>query len=300
MPIKTINSNTHCTWIDITTPTEEDLRTIEQQFNIDRLFLEDTTDPNHLPKFEQDKKLLFYLMREYTPHQKGGLNSISEVSSKLSLFILKDVIITIHRMDLASIESMKKKISENPEGYRAEDIALELALSVLRSFDNESNILLEEVDKKENEIFLGQEKHSSQLRKLYRLKRKSGLSTRVLSMSSLWVERFSLLPLTSSQLEDLKDTYRDVVTDFDHLNAQIANLISMFIALSDQKANNVMKILAVYSMYFLPITFIAGVYGMNFDIMPELHTQYGYFACLLGMGIIVLITFFYVRKKKWL
>jgi magnesium transporter len=72
----------------------------------------------------------------------------------------------------------------------------------------------------------------------------------------------------------------------------------MFLALSDQKANQVMKMLAIYSVYFLPITFIAGVYGMNFEYMPEITKPYGYFATLGLMGLIVIITFIYVQKKK--
>jgi magnesium transporter len=73
----------------------------------------------------------------------------------------------------------------------------------------------------------------------------------------------------------------------------------MFLALSDQKANQVMKVLAIYSVYFLPITFIAGVYGMNFDHMPELHSKYGYYITIGVMLTIVIVTFIYARRKQW-
>jgi magnesium transporter len=73
----------------------------------------------------------------------------------------------------------------------------------------------------------------------------------------------------------------------------------MFLAMSDQKANQVMKVLAIYSMYFFPITFIAGIYGMNFVFMPELNLKYGYYITLGLMAAITIITFFYVRKKGW-
>jgi magnesium transporter len=98
---------------------------------------------------------------------------------------------------------------------------------------------------------------------------------------------------------DLLDKQKDVIADFDHLNAQTTNLISMFLALSDQKANQVMKLLAIYSVYFLPITFIAGIYGMNFDNMPELHHKNGYFFTIGLMLTIVVITFIYMRRKRW-
>lgn len=59
-----------------------------------------------------------------------------------------------------------------------------------------------------------------------------------------------------------------------------------------------MKILSMYSIYFLPITFIAGVYGMNFDVMPELHHKSGYFVTLGVMALVVIITFIYMRRKR--
>ena len=112
------------------------------------------------------------------------------------------------------------------------------------------------------------------------------------------LDKFKLLNLQDSEVVDLKDKHKDVVADFDHLNIQITNLISMFLALSDQKANQVMKVLAIYSVYFLPITFIAGLYGMNFDNMPELHWKYGYFIILAAMFLLLLSMIIYFKKRK--
>jgi magnesium transporter len=73
----------------------------------------------------------------------------------------------------------------------------------------------------------------------------------------------------------------------------------MFLALSDQKANQVMKVLTQFSVYFLPITFIAGVYGMNFRHMPELESRNGYGLTLGLMGLVVLLIYIYMRRRKW-
>ena len=140
-------------------------------------------------------------------------------------------------------------------------------------------------DKMENEIFLKNVSNSSQIKRLYRFKRKVGLNLKVLNLSSEWINSLEKLPLEEIEIKDLKDSYKDAISDFDHLNLQTTNLISLFLALSDQKANQVMKMLAIYSVYFLPITFIAGVYGMNFDNMPEIHTKYGYFITLGIMAV---------------
>ena len=174
-----------------------------------------------------------------------------------------------------------------------------IAILIMKSFDDESISLLETMDNIENEIFLKNTNHTSQIRRLYKLKRKSGLNSRVLVISTDAIDKFKLLNLQDSEIVDLKDKHKDVVADFDHLNIQITNLISMFLALSDQKANQVMKVLAIYSVYFLPITFIAGVYGMNFDNMPELHHKYGYFITIGVMLTVVVSTFIYVRRKQW-
>ena len=155
------------------------------------------------------------------------------------------------------------------------------------------------MDAIENEIFLKNTNQSNQIRRLYKLKRKSGLNTRILNISGEWISKFKMLNLEEVEVMDLLDKQKDVIADFDHVNAQTVNLISMFLALSDQKANQVMKLLAIYSVYFLPITFIAGVYGMNFDNMPELHHKNGYYFTLGLMVLIVVITFIYTRRKKW-
>ena len=300
MPIEIIYRNDHCEWIDVESPTEEDLIFLHERYKINQLLLEDTIDPNHLPKFEQDDDVKFFLMRENTELERSYLNTISDISTKLGVFLIGNLIITIHRMKNRSIYELKKEIllHENQE-INSERIALNLALKVMKSFDDESQNLMETMDNIENEIFLKNTNNANQIRRLYKLKRKSGLNTRILNISADWVDKFKTLKLNETQVTDLKDKHKDVIADFEHLNAQVINLISMFLALSDQKANQVMKVLAIYSMYFFPITFIAGIYGMNFDNMPELRQPLGYFFTLGLMAFISLLTFIYVRRKRW-
>ncbi|ALR30834.1 magnesium transporter CorA [Chryseobacterium sp. IHB B 17019] len=298
MPIDTIYRNSQCEWVDVEAPTAEDLKFLHERYEINNLLLEDTLDPNHLPKYEEDENIKFFLLRESTELERKNLNTISDISTKIGIFLFGQTIITIHRMRTKSISETKKQISALQD-ITPEHIALRIALLIMKSFDDESVNLLETMDNIENEIFLKNTNHTNQIKRLYKLKRKSGLNSRVLSISTDAVDKFKLLGLPDSEVFDLKDKHKDVVADFDHLNIQITNLISMFLALSDQKANQVMKVLAIYSVYFLPITFIAGVYGMNFDNMPELHHKYGYFFTLGLMALVVICTFIYARRKQW-
>jgi magnesium transporter len=300
MPIEKLYHTEHCEWIDVETPSPEDLAFLHERYTINTLFLEDTIDPNHLPKFEQDHVLKFFLMRENTEMARSNLNTISDISTKLGVFLFPNLIITVHRMRNRSIYELRKEIllMKNEE-ISADKIALNLALKVLRSYDDESKNLLEKMDQIENEIFLKNTNNPHQIRRLFTLKRKSGLNTRILNISADWVDKFKTLTLEDAEISDLKDKHKDVVTDFEHLNLQITNLISMFLALSHQKSNQVMKVLAIYSMYFFSITFITGIYGMNFDNIPELHYASSYFIILGVMISIAVLTFFYVRKKQW-
>ena len=300
MPIEVIYRNDHCEWIDVEAPTAEDLLFLHERYKINQLLLEDTIDPNHLPKYEQDNEVKFFLMRENTELERAHLNTISDISTKLGIFLIGKVIITIHRMKNRSIYEFKKEIllPENQD-INSERIALSLALKVMKSFDDESQNLMETMDNIENEIFLKNTNSPNQIRRLYKLKRKSGLNARILNISADWIDKFKTLELGEAQITDLKDKHKDVIADFEHLNSQVTNLISMYLAMSDQRANQVMKVLAIYSMYFFPITFIAGIYGMNFENMPELRQPLGYFITLGVMAFIALLTFIYVRRKRW-
>lgn len=300
MPIEQKYKTAQWEWIDVTAPTDEDLRFLHERYHINYLLLEDTIDPNHLPKFEEVGDVKFFLARESTDLERRTLNNISDISSKLGIFLLPKLIITTHRSKSKSIYEVCDELKkENPENISRDHLALKLALKIIKTFDDESRNLLEIMDAIENEIFLKNTNQSNQIRRLYKLKRKSGLNTRILNISGEWISKFKTLDLEEVEVMDLLDKQKDVIADFDHVNAQTVNLISMFLALSDQKANQVMKLLAIYSVYFLPITFIAGVYGMNFDNMPELHHKNGYYFTLGLMVLIVVITFIYTRRKKW-
>ena len=144
MPIEIIYKNDHCEWIDVESPTEEDLDFLNSRYQINTLLLEDTIDANHLPKFEQDGNVNFFLMRENTQLERSNLNTISDISTKLGVFLMDDVIITIHRLKNRSIYELKKEIllPLNIDINR-DHIALNLALKVMKSFDDESKNLLE-------------------------------------------------------------------------------------------------------------------------------------------------------------
>jgi magnesium transporter len=89
-------------------------------------------------------------------------------------------------------------------------------------------------------------------------------------------------------------------TLFDQLNEEMNQLLSLYISLSSQRTNEVMRILTIFSVFFLPLTFIVGVYGMNFQFMPELSWKYGYALVWIGMIAVTIFVWRWFKKRKWL
>ena len=104
----------------------------------------------------------------------------------------------------------------------------------------------------------------------------------------------------NSFYEDMRDYQLRLETEADELHDNINNLVSLYISLSSQKTNEVMRILTVFSAFFLPLTFIVGVYGMNFQYMPELTHKWGYPGIILLMVVITISIFQWFKRKNWL
>ena len=92
------------------------------------------------------------------------------------------------------------------------------------------------------------------------------------------------------QIMDLIESYRDVTT----------GLMEMYLSTVSLRTNEIMRVLTVMSSIFIPLTFVAGVYGMNFENMPELKTRWGYFICVGVMALISAGQIIFFRRRKWL
>ena len=93
-----------------------------------------------------------------------------------------------------------------------------------------------------------------------------------------------------NQATDASDTYRDILSD--QLNIYHTTISS--------KLNDVMKFLTIFSVIFIPLTFIAGIYGTNFEVVPELKYEYSYFIMLGVMLVLAIGMLIYFKKRKWL
>lgn len=99
-------------------------------------------------------------------------------------------------------------------------------------------------------------------------------------------------------MQDIKDQLLYLILIFDEMTDDANSLLNTYLSVNAQKSNDVMRLLTIFSAFFLPLTFIAGIYGMNFDHMPELKHPIGYFATLGFMLGIALIIFLWFRRKR--
>src|SRR5690606_32704720 len=100
-------------------------------------------------------------------------------------------------------------------------------------------------------------------------------------------------------LKDLSDTCRWLHNDFQQSLDEVHNMLNMYLSLSSQRTNEVMPVLTAFSATFLPLTFIVGIYGMNFENMPEISWKYGYLMSWVFMGIVTLSVVVWFKKKGW-
>ena len=92
-----------------------------------------------------------------------------------------------------------------------------------------------------------------------------------------------------NEATELSDSYREILYD----------QITMYHTMMSTKLNDIMRTLTVFSVIFIPLTFIVGVYGTNFDYLPEIHWQYGYFLMWLVMLVVAVAMLLVFKRKKW-
>jgi magnesium transporter len=100
-----------------------------------------------------------------------------------------------------------------------------------------------------------------------------------------------------------KDIYDHVIAIIDSVETfrdMLSGMLDIYLSSVSYRLNEVMKVLTIIATIFMPLTFLAGVYGMNFKYMPELEWRWSYFACLGVMLLVTLFMIFYFRKKKWI
>lgn len=291
--------DTEIVWTDITNPTKEELEEVSKMYDLNPYTLMDSLDPDHLPKYEEHNNTHFFIVR-ILQHSKEHEETIHELTSKIAVFYNEKFIITIHRASQPIMQEIREHCIKLGKVNSAAGMAVRVIWETLHSYELPVFKLSDEVDYYESKVFLKKNIPADMIEGIYYLKRKAGLCKKLLLLTKEVLNSVKVDDSYKPALQDVRDLQVKLLTLYDQVHEDTNNLLNIYLSLSARKTNDVMKILTIFSVFFMPLTFIAGIYGMNFKFMPELTMQYGYPVTLLAMGIIVVVIFVWFRRKHWL
>jgi magnesium transporter len=299
-------SNPPFVWIDLIAPTEEELAKIAQEYGLHATSVQDCLDPEHLPKYEQFEDHTFVIVRAWDESSSGGCTTVQELTRKVAIFTGPKFLITIHRKDQPWLSGLRGKFQGSHSGppTSSEVLPTRLLTSLLNAVIDTYTKPLEQIEERldafEGLVFSGLE-FAGELREIHLLKRQVTLIKRLLWRTVDVVQRMSPPSGRTAPLyRDAQDNAESSHFYADELLDDVNTLLSIQLALASHRTGEVMRVLTVFSVFFLPLTFIVGVYGMNFEHMPELHSHWGYPAVLAAMGIVTLAIFLWFRRRGWL
>lgn len=285
-------------WIDITNPTKVELSEISSKYNLHRALVEDSLQPEHLPKYEKIDNIQFLILRVYSSKATHKADTIQELTDKIAIFIDSGFIITIHRMKYNFLEEICEQQVANGKCQSTFDILQRIILRALLTYDAPLHELMREIESYEPKMFL-EKKIPSLLEDLYYVKRQAYVINKVLHLSKSILDNLQD-KIPTPDLNNLKDTLIGLHTNSDQVMDNSTTVLNTYISLTSQRTNEVVRILTIFSVFFMPLTFIVGIYGMNFDFMPELRWHMGYFMVLLGMVGVTVAIYAWFKRKGWL
>ena len=278
-------------WIDIENPNKNDLEKITSQYHLNYYLIKDSLERGHLPKYEKTYKIDFFIFRAYTSNVSLNIDEVGEMSNKIAFFILEENLLTIHRTHFNFLNIHEEK------HIKVQELFLRIVGSMVETFSKPTQDLSSKISQIEKTIFL-KDYRKILLEELYFIKSQSRILKKVLHITQNVVEQVSEKFNQFHQYQDIKDQLLNLLTINEESVENSNPLMTTYLSISDQKNNEVVRLLTIFSAFFLPLTFIAGVYGMNFDLIPELRWKYGYLFSLLLMLLVVILIYLWFRRKK--
>jgi magnesium transporter len=296
------------TWVDVVHPTPEELADVARRYNLHPTSVEDSLEPEHLPKYERIGITTFIIVRAMDEQAGRDCSSVHEMTRKVAIFYGPAFLITIHRTEQRFLTEIMEEYrsakppegsSEQRKGYLPR-LLIHLINGAIGTYEKPLTVAETTIDAFEATVF-GEHEFTELLRRIYLEKRRVTQMRRMLSHTLDAVQK--LVPAsepTAPHFQDLRENAQSMHFYADELVDDVNNLLSIQLALASHRTNEVVRVLTVFSVFFLPLTFIVGVYGMNFEFMPELKEQWGYPGVLAGMGVVTLVIYLWFRKRGWL
>lgn len=300
---KILESPQNVIWIDITGL--HDIKAMEyfsELFNINKLTMEDILDVDQRPKMEVVDDYL-YTSVKMIQHPKSSQHiELEQVGFVLKPGVLVtfqeregDVFSFVRRRLETSVGTIRKRGADYLL-YALLDSVIDTYFVILEGVGQKIELLEDDAiqkpgDETLNAIYFQRKQLMGLRRALYPLREVVGA-----------FQKFSSPHISDSIrpfVQDLHENTLQVIETLDSFRDMSNGVLDLCMNILSNKMNGIMKVLTVISTIFIPLSFVAGVYGMNFQYMPELQWTNGYFMILTGMGIAVLGMLSYFRMKKW-
>lgn len=280
-------------WFDFLNPSKEDLQEIANHYQLDYYQIADSLEMGHLPKYEQQANYNFLILRAYTALPQDRVGSITDISNKIAFFYNDQKLITIHRAEFSFLKTSSNSYASS------EALLVAIMKAIVDSYQEPANVLSDQIDAMEQTIFLRDYKKIS-LTELYFQKTKTRITKKLLQITQQVLHQVEVSAANKSALADINDSMLNLVLVYEEVLDNAHTILNTYLSINAQKSNDVMKVLTVFSAFFLPLTFIVGVYGMNFEHMPELQWANGYYIILGLMLLITLGIYRWFKKKAYL
>ncbi len=307
------SAETH--WIDIRGLGDSKLlKDIQEEFAISSLVLEDIIHTHQRPKLEEYPHYLFATSRMLCLDKNHQLEN-----EQISFIVTESVVLTFQENYEDCLDPVRKRLREGKGNIRISgpsyimyalmDIILDNYFLLLNRFGDELDTLEERLYKRPDKSITFE---AQQIKKAFITVRRAAWPERdkindMIRSSSPLISKNTRTFLRdvydhSIQIIDLVESYKEIAT----------SLVDLYLSFVGNRTNEVMRVLTVISSVFIPLTFIAGVYGMNFayqdpktgktlpENMPELYSPHGYPYALIAMGVVALLQFLYFWRKGWL
>ncbi len=292
-------------WLDLSEPSRQDLDDIARRYGLTATAVQDCLDPEHLPKFERFDGATFLILRAYDERAEDTADTVQSLTRKVAIFCGDEFLITIHRKDQpylsAVMEQWRGRLRDWGEGRALlAQLLADLTNAVVQSYEPPLLGAETRVDGFESKLMADHDV-AELLRDMYHMKRRLALTKRLLWRTLSLTARIPAVGERGPGLmQDLRENAESMHFYAEELLEDVNNLLNMQLALAAHRTNEVMQVLTVFSAFFLPLTFIVGVYGMNFAHMPELSHPLGYAMVWLLMLTISLGIWIWFRRRGWL
>lgn len=304
-----LEDRTNLVWLDLRGEDIGDHRAIEDillnVFRFHHLTVEDCIETRNQPKVEAFPGYLFFIVHGVTPDKTTPTDFVTK---ELDGYLGENFVVTFHLERFRSVKEVKTLIRSTPlPCQRGPAFLLHQILD--RLVDNYNPVVdefNEQIELIEDEVLLMQNGESLMLERIMDVRRSVARLKRISTRQREVLYRMShgefkqipenILPFFRDvhdhllRVTDLSESYRELVS----------GLVEIHFSVVANRTNEVMKTLAVVSAIILPLSLIAGIYGMNFENIPELKTRYGYFAVLALMGLLTLALLVYFKRRGWI